>query len=99
MITREQYNQALDVIEQYHQQLYEKFFITRSKNWDDLEIGDFVVFERSANKNILTDKPYQVVYIGAKWKVSRMACYGIMMENGKEKWLRKYANGYRVRIT
>lgn len=99
MITREQYNQALDTIEQYHKQLFEGFFITKNRNWHELAMGDFIVFEKSQTKNILTNKPYQVTYVSPKWKSTRTACYGIIMENGKEKWLKKYAQGYRVRLT
>lgn len=99
MISRTEYNEALTIVEQYHKQLLEIFLMHKNKNWEELTIGDFVIFDKSLSKNIIPNKPYQVTYVSPDWKQRRIAYYGIMGENGKEKWMRKFANGYRVRLT
>lgn len=99
MISRAQYNEALDIIEQYHRQLAESLTIQKTRNWEELTIGDFVIFDRSLSKNIIQNKPYQVTYVSIDWKQKRHAWFGVKGENGKEKWLKKFPQGYRVRLT
>ena len=98
MISRAEYIQALDIVEQYHKQLVEVLLPYKNTNWEYLTIGDLTVFDKSQSKYILTDKPYQVTYVSPDWKQKQIAWFGIMMENGKQKWLRKFPNGYRVRM-
>ena len=98
MISRAEYIKALDIVEQYHKQLAEILTIQKTKNWEDLTIGDMIIFDNSRSKHILPNKAYQVTYVSSDWKQKHRAYYGIMMENGKQKWLAKFAKGYRARM-
>lgn len=62
MITREDYNKALDVIEAFHKQL----FPTVKKSLFNLEVGDFVTCTkvRVQSQNCITlNKSYEVIEV------------------------------------
>ena len=98
MITREQYLEALDIVETYHQQL-RQYSVGRSlKGWNDLQIGDKVIFSKSMSKDVIIEKEYEVIWIDSDFANQYDAWFTIKCENGKEKVLRKHAKGYRVRF-
>lgn len=98
MISRAEYMQALDIVEQYHKQIAEIITIQKNRNWEDLTVGDLIVFDKSCSKHILENKPYHITYVSSDWKKKYRSFYGIIMENGKQKWLAKFAKGYRARM-
>jgi hypothetical protein len=99
MITREQYLEALDIVETYHQQLRQYSVRGRSlKGWNDLQIGDKVIFSKTMSKDVLLEKEYEVVWIDSDFANQYDAWFTIKCENGKEKGLRKHAIGYRGRV-
>ncbi|MCA6445444.1 MAG: hypothetical protein IM600_18600 [Bacteroidetes bacterium] len=98
MITREQYLEALDIVETYHQQL-RQFSVVRSlKGWNDLQLGDRIVFDKSMSKDVLVGKEYEITNVGHDWKEQHYSNFGFVCENGREKYLRKHPSGYRVRL-
>lgn len=99
MVTREQYLEALDVVETYHQQLRQKS-IERSLNWDDLKRGDTIVFDKISHsaKNITLGKEYAVIDVTHNWKDSSYACFRFFDDNNKIKIQKKYTGGYIGRI-
>lgn len=98
MITRQQYLEALDIVETYHQQL-RQYSVGRSlKGWNDLQIGDKIIFTKVISKYVLTDKEYEVTHVGHEWKEQHYSRFGFICENGTEKYLPKHPKGYRVRL-
>ena len=97
MITREEYNKALDIVEAYHKQL----FIggdRHSLSWNDLQIGSKVVFKKTMSKYLTIDKEYEVVWVDSDWKKYDGSCFRIIDDNNKHKSLRKHAKGYLMSI-
>ena len=98
MITREQYLEALDIVETYHQQL-RQYSVGRSlKCWNDLQRGDKVIFSKTMSKDVLPEKEYEVIWIDSDFANQYDAWFTIKCENDKEKGLRKHAKGYRGRV-
>ena len=96
MITREQYLEALEVVDKYHKQSIPNNLTKNLKSWNDLSVGDFIVFSSTMSKNIIVGKTYEVVYVDADFCDYYRSWFGIIGEDGKRKSLRKYANGYRM---
>jgi hypothetical protein len=97
MITREQYLEALDIVESYHQQNRQHKVEQKKKNWDDLQVGDMIKFTKSLSKHILVDKEYEVTHVDKDFKVSHFAFFQFICENDTEKIMRKHPAGYRLR--
>jgi hypothetical protein len=99
MVTREQYLEALDVVETYHQQLRQKS-IERNLNWDDLKRGDTIVFDRISHtaKNITQGKEYAVIDVEHNWKYDSWAKFRFHDDNNKIKIQKKHTGGYIGRI-
>lgn len=96
MIRREQYLEALDIVETYHQQL-RQYSVGRSlKGWNDLQIGDKIIFTKVLSKYILVNKEYEVTHVGCEWKEQHYSNFSFICENGMEKSLPKHPKGYRV---
>jgi hypothetical protein len=98
MITREKYLEALDVVETYHRQLRQLNGETTLKSWNDLQMGDKIIFSRLVSKNVLIEKEYEVTYVDDDWKREYYSCFRFVCENGSEKRLQKHPRGYRVQI-
>ena len=52
MITREDYLNALELIDLYHQQL-NLSGVRRSLSWEDLQAGDKIIFDKVISKYLL----------------------------------------------
>jgi hypothetical protein len=93
MISRLEYNKALDIVEAYHKQL----FIGGSKHslsWNDLTIGSKIVFSKTMSKHLTEGKEYEVCWVDENWKVDNKSWFSIIDDNNKHKSLRKQAKGY-----
>ena len=97
MITREQYLEALDIVETYHQQL-RQFSVGCSLDWDNLKAGDFILFDKTMSKNVTVGKKYKVTDVGHDWKKWSHSWFTFLDDNNKRKSLRKYAQGYSMRM-
>lgn len=97
-ITREQYLEALDIVETYHRQLRQSNDETERDDlhWDHLKAGDYIVFDRSRVSSVTIGKRYKVLAVKA-WKLP-YASFGFIDDSGKRKNLAKYAQGYSMRI-
>ncbi len=85
MITREDYNIALTLVEDYHKQLKADISKPKLKSLFELEIGDFVVCRmvHPQGKSCLTiGKEYEVVEINP-W--NRVKMFFIVDDNGNKK--------------
>ena len=98
MITRESYLEALDIVESYHQQLRQNKVECNPKSWNNLKIGDKIIFDRTLSKNALIGKEYEVIFVENDWQKEYTSRFGLIGEDGKEKYLRKHSRGYRVRV-
>ena len=96
MITKEQYLEALTIVEDYHKQL-NLAVVRHSLRQEDLKAGDTIVFDRVMSKYIEVGKKYKVLYVSQdfeKWHGS----FEIMLENNKTKRMKWYTQGYNWRI-
>ena len=97
MISREEYNKALDTVEAYHKQLFIGSVVRSFKPLSKVKIGDFVKCEtlHQQNKNCLTiGKEYEVI------DVHDIEYYGfrfcIIDDNGKKKRYFDKNNQFKV---
>jgi hypothetical protein len=97
MITREEYNKALDVIESYHKQLFIGG-VRRGLSWEDLQVGNKIIFDKVMSKYLTKGKEYTVTRVDADWKEWHNSWFEITDDRGKKKNLRKHAKGYMVRM-
>jgi len=97
MITREEYNKALDIVEAYHKQLFIGG-VKRSLSWEDLQAGHKIVFDKVMSKYLTEGKEYTVKRVGDSWKEWYNSWFQITDDRGRIKNLRKHARGYVVRI-
>jgi hypothetical protein len=96
-ITREKYLEALDIVEQYHNYLQGQSKKLRFKQFEDMQIGDKVVFRKSMSKYILIDKEYEVICKSPNTENWR-DWFGVISDNGKQKRFYRYAQGYNYVI-
>jgi len=97
MISREDYNKALDVIEAYHKQLFDIANLTPAirqpeyKEWYELKEGDKVkaVSLYASVTSLTIGKEYPVIYIGAS------ETFNIIDDNGKKRLYRFYNKMFR----
>ena len=97
MITREEYNKALDIVEAYQKQLFIGDF-RRALSWNDLKIGSRVVFKKIMSKYLTIDKEYEVIWVTEEWKEYDGAWFTIIDDNNKRRSLKKHAQGYLMSI-
>ena len=90
MITREQYLEALAIIDEYH---YQNIKLKRDF-YKDLQVGDFIVFEKVKSKYLTVGKKYKVVKIDDGWRDGFM----FYDDRNKFKHLRKCAKGYQITL-
>ena len=96
MITREEYNKALDMVEAYHKQL-DLQIASRIRKREDLKVGDTIVFDRVMSKYIEVGKEYKVLYVSTdfkNWRGIFEIRFEIRTENNKIKRMRIYTQGY-----
>lgn len=72
--------------------------ITKYKNWNDLSIGDKVVFKKVKTKYLTEGKEYDVVNVSREWARQYYGSYWIIDDRGHTKGLSKNANGYIVMV-
>ena len=97
MITRQEYLNALELIDQYHQQL-NLSVVRRSLCWDDLQAGDKIIFDKVMSKYLTEGKEYTVTRVDPDWKDWYSSWFEITDDRGKRKGLRKHPKGYIVRM-
>lgn len=92
-ITREKYNEALDVVEQFHKQL---FNIPVIEDNNKLKIGDVIIFTKihPSSKNITLEKPYTIRKI-RYWDDDERGWMSFYQDNGKMKSTKTETNGWR----
>lgn len=100
MITREQYLEALAIIDEYHFQnikLKRDFYRDFYK---DLQVGDFIVFEKvnSNSKYLTVGKKYKVVKVDDGWRESSNTSFMFYDDRNKCKYLRKRTTGYTITL-
>lgn len=86
MITREEYNKALDIVEAYHKQLFIGSIVRSFKPLSKVEVGDYVKCENlhQQNKTCLTEgKQYEVIDVYDT--EYRGLIFYIIDDNGKKK--------------
>lgn len=98
MITRESYLEALDIVESYHQQLRQDNIERNPKSWNNLKIGDKIIFDRTMSKDVLIGKKYEVIFVSYDWEKSFGGHFIFIGESGKQRYLSKYPRGYRTRV-
>jgi len=87
MITREEYNQAINIIELYNKQLKLPFVKRRDILIRDLGIDDFVIcvsLDWNMNKCLTMGKTYQIIAISGSVDYGNRY-FNIIDDNGKEK--------------
>lgn len=94
MITREQYLEALAIIDEYH---FQNIKLKRDF-YKDLQVGDFIVFEKVMSKYLTVGKKYKVVEIGKGWSESYHAYFKFYDDRNKVKYLRKGTSGYQITL-
>jgi hypothetical protein len=97
MITREEYNKALDIVESYHKQLFIGS-LRRSLSWEDLQAGHKIIFDKVMSKYLTEGKEYTVTRVDSYWKEWYDSWFEITDDRGSRKALRKHAKGYVVRM-
>lgn len=102
MITREEYIAALDIVEKYHLQLsMQRVIATRRKKWDDLDVGDKIIFEKSLSKKVIIGKEYQIIEL-VNWDANPDRTWAKMVsiidESGKVKTIGRYRQGSIIKI-
>ena len=97
MITREEYNKALDIVEAYHKQLFIGG-VRRILSWEDLQAGHKIVFDKVMSKHLTEGKEYTVTRVDEDWKEFYNSWFEITDDRGRRKGLRKHAKGYVVRM-
>jgi len=97
MITREEYNKALDIVEAYHKQLFIGD-VRRSLSWEDLQAGHNIIFDKVNSKYLTEGKKYTVTKVDSDWKKWYNSWFEITDDRGKKKALRKHPKGYIVRM-
>jgi hypothetical protein len=93
IIEKEEYLKALDIVLQFHKQINLKTII----DFNTLQFGDIIVFEKSASKYVTVGKEYIVCKV-SDWFKNENDWYHFISDDGKEKSLRKYSRGYIVNI-
>ena len=97
MITREEYNKALDIVEAYQKQI----LISDVKDilyWNDLKIGSKVLFTKTMTKYLTEGKEYDVIFVDTDWKETPNSYFEIIADNNKRKFILKHAKGYLMSI-
>lgn len=97
MITKEKYLEALDIVETYHQQLRQSSFV-RNLDWDNLKAGDYIVFDKTMSKWVTIGQKYKVIEVSKDWNTRRFSVFYFFDDKKRRKQLRKYAQGYSMRI-
>ena len=105
MITREQYLEALAIIDEYHfQNIIDEYHFQNIKLkrdfYKDLQVGDFIVFEKvnSNSKYLTVGKKYKVVEVGKGWSENYHAYIKFYDDRNKCKYLRKCTTGYTITL-
>jgi len=93
MITRECYLNALELIDQYHQQL-NLHIDNRKLSWEYLQCGDKIIFDKVMSKYLTEGKEYSITGIDPDWKECYDSYFEIIDDKGKKKGLKKHAKGY-----
>lgn len=96
MIKREEYLNALDIVEAYHKQL-NAYIRRHSFRNEDLKAGDTIVFDRVMSKYVEVGKEYKVIYVSPDFKKWH-GTFEIMLQNNKTKMMKRYTQGYNWRI-
>lgn len=96
IITREEYLNALELIDQYHQQTNISNF-DRNIPLDEIKAGHKVIFDKVMTKHLTTGKEYlvQQVFPEKSWYTGK---FTIIDDTGKIKRLKKDMQGYIMRI-
>ena len=102
MITREDYLNALELIDQYHRQS-DSNSVRRNLNWEYLQVGDNIVFDKVISKDLTKGKEYIVLSVSDDFKLrcqhSRfdITNFEIADDRGRIKRLCGKPKGYIVR--
>ena len=97
MIKREDYLNALELIDKYHQQL-NLSVVRRGLSWEDLQVGDKIIFDKVMSKHLTQGKEYVVATVDSDWKEWYKSWFEIIDNRGRKKGLRKHAQGYVMRM-
>ena len=105
MITREQYLEALAIIDEYHfQNIIDEYHFQNIKLkrdfYKDLQVGDFIVFEKvnSNSKYLTVGKKYKVVKVDDGWRERPYTSFMFYDDRNKCKYLRKHTTGYTITL-
>lgn len=93
MISRKEYNEALDVIDAFHKQIKS---IREDNGLNSLKKNDIITFDRKNSKYITYGKNYQVIDVYESYR-GKLVFY-IIDDSGKKKQLRINSIGYSIRI-
>ncbi len=92
IISRYEYDRALDIVEAYHKQRRAQTIIKRDFNV--LQAGNDIVFIKSGSKTITVGKPYRVLEVAPKFKIYPDANYLIIDDKGQSKYISKNDTKY-----
>lgn len=88
MITREEYNKALDIVEAYHKQLFIGAVVSSNKPLSKVQKGDYVrckLLHEQCKKSLTKGKQYEVIDINDSRPINRKLYFYIIDDNGKKK--------------
>lgn len=94
-ITRKEYLESLEIIDKYHRQ--SDIQLKKPPNWNDLKVGDNIIFTRKNSKYITINKKYRVNSVSSTWDTYG-GRYSFYNDDNKSKSLSKHTQGYSVEI-
>jgi len=98
-VTREQYLEALDIVETYHQQLRPHSHGGTLRTWHDMKVGDKIVFTKTLSKYVLLDKEYEVLEVSLGFTDDHNGYFTFKGENRVPRCLAKsLIGGYKAKL-